>query len=144
MVVPFNASNRQDLAVPSDADLFISRAVVPSPVYPVSDVKSVLCFSRCIDLWTEDCNDDVNMELGWTHAQVAQLILDAVTSGRLISSEWCKQDPDGPCAPCDAYEVIRGVGKKMKKYYVKFAIDRSGMKLLVISCHKSKPKGKTS
>lgn len=139
-MVPFNASNRQDLVLPSEKDLSRSRLVKPSPVYAARDVETVLSFSHSIVLWTEKCNDDVNMVLGWTHADVAQLVREAVSSGRLISSEWCEQKPDGPCAPCDAYEVTRTAGKKMTKYYVKFAIARTGMALLVISCHKSLPK----
>lgn len=139
-MVLFNASNRQDLVLPSEKDPSRSRLVKPSPVYAAHDVETVLSFSHSIVLWTEKCNDDVNMVLGWSHAEVAQLILEAVRSGRLISSEWCEQKPDGPCAPCDAYEVIRIVRNKLTKYYVKFAIARTGMALLVISCHKSLPK----
>lgn len=69
-------------------------------------------------------------------AQVAQLIHEAISTGRFIGSEWCEQEPVGPIAPCDAYEVTRSKGKH-KKLYVKFAISRRGMTVLTISCHPS-------
>lgn len=136
-MVRFNASNRQDLQVPSDLEAAGARAVTPSPLYSAHDVCTVLDFGQSVKLWTKDANQDVFWTLGWDLAKVAEVIREAVKGGRLISSEWCEQKPDGPCAPCDAYEVVRS--KSPKKVYVKFAIARSGMEVLVISCHKSNP-----
>lgn len=140
MVVRFNASIRQDLTIPMAEALAKSRTVAsPDPLYGAHEVETVLkSFKPSVELWTTDCQEDVYWKLGWSHEEVQVLIAEAVRSGRLISSEWCEQKPDGPLAPCDAYEVLRPKGSP-KKLYVKFAIARNGMKLLVVSCHKSEP-----
>jgi hypothetical protein len=129
--------------VPENLDGDDARSIAESPLYRREDVLSVLRdFKPSVMLWTDDCNDDVHFKLGWTdHGKVVRLIKDAVNGGRRLGSEWCEQKPDGPCAPCDAYEVVREK-QKPKKMYVKFAIAQSGMQVLLISCHKSEPKKK--
>jgi hypothetical protein len=71
---------------------------------------------------------------------VADLLLRLDTSGRYIDSEWC-ENGKGAWAACDAYEVSRddvipATGKRSRiRYYVKFAIGKTGNILLVASCH---------
>jgi hypothetical protein len=138
-VVRFNTSIRQDLAVPEDLDVPGARAIGTSPLYSAHEVTTVLdSFNPSVVLWTETCNKDVFIELGWDLSQVAAAVREAVAGGRLIASEWCDQKPDGPCAPCDAYEIVRA--SVPRKLYVKFAIAKTGMSLLIASCHKSRPK----
>jgi hypothetical protein len=139
-VVRFNTSIRQELAVPDNLDPPGARTIASGPLYSAHEVSTVLdSFNPSVVLWTEDCNKDVFLELGWDLAQVAALVREAVVGGRRIASEWCEQKPDGPCAPCDSYEVIRPSGKP-KKMYVKFAIAKTGMSILVVSCHEARPK----
>ena len=140
IVVLFNTSIRQDLAAPEDFDAPGARLVGPSPLYRAHEVLTVLdSFNPSVIVWTEQCKTDVFLELGWDLAKVAALIREAIAGGRLIGSEWCEQKPDGPCAPCDAYEVVRTSGNP-RKLYVKFAISKTGMTILVASCHKSRLK----
>lgn len=137
MVVRFNVSHRQDLAVPADLSSPGARVVPAGPLYNANDVLTVLRFGQSVVLWTAKANQDVHWELGWDLADVAKVVREAVTGGRLISSEWCEQKPSGPYAPCDAYEVTRVDEPKL--IYVKFAIAKTGMALLVVSCHTSNP-----
>lgn len=139
-MVLFNASLRQDIEVPANMEVLGARTLAGGPLYTAHEVRTVLdSFKPSVLLWTENCNKDVHFELGWTLDQVEALVRDAVVGGRFIASEWCEQKPDGPCAACDSYEVIRTIGSP-KKVYVKFAISKPGMTILVISCHKSRPK----
>ncbi|MYA66563.1 MAG: hypothetical protein F4X09_04575 [Gammaproteobacteria bacterium] len=67
----------------------------------------------------------------------------AVSNGQFRGAEWCVQRDEGPWAACDAYTVIRQewIAKAQKEmpfeYYVKFAIARTGSKVLLASCHLS-------
>jgi hypothetical protein len=103
------------------------------------DLQLVLWTRRCIqtvrDLY-EGVRDDYDSDL----AMVADLLVRLGTSGRYLDSEWC-ENGKGALAACDAYEVFRddmipATGKTIRtRYFVKFAIGRTGKILLMVSCH---------
>lgn len=114
------------------------------PLYPPDEVLDLLDRRSigAITLWTNDCQKDVqNLELD--HDGVIKLIRNALRSGRFLNSQWCQQKPGGPWAACDAYTVtqaewIEAAFKSLDiQYYVKFALNKSGKLLLVVSCHTS-------
>ena len=136
-MVPFNVSFRQDLVPPQNFDAPGARSIANGPLYSAHETETVLrMFVPSVIVWTEDCKDDV-VNLGWGIEQVQAAISGAISSGRYIGSEWCMQRPNGPCIAADAYELIR-TGKP-KKLYIKFAIAKTGMAVLVASCHPSMP-----
>lgn len=90
--------------------------------------------------WTEKCIKDLQKwELDAD--DLVELLHIAVTKGRYRNSEWCVQNPQGPWAACDAYDLTRSeyiehARKEMEiEYYLKFAISRNGDLMLVVSCH---------
>ncbi|MYL28156.1 MULTISPECIES: hypothetical protein [Halomonadaceae] len=115
------------------------------PLYPVDEVCQLLDSKgeNGVVLWTRDCLRDAQND-GLDCALVADLLRTAVKHGRYKNSQWCEQKPDGPWAACDAYTVIcrewiENAGKEMDfEYYLKFAINKHGKCLLVVSCHTSR------
>jgi len=114
------------------------------PLYPREDVLGVLNDGGVDTIihWTQKCIDDQQRhELGPEDA--LRLIEKALKSGRFLNSSWCKQNPKGPWAACDAYSVIertwvQNAHKEMDfEFYLKFAIAESGAVLLLVSCHPS-------
>jgi hypothetical protein len=65
----------------------------------------------------------------------------ALNKGFYTGSEWCKAQPTGPWAACDAYtlsrdEWIEATHSYMHiDYYLKFAISKTGTLLLSASNH---------
>lgn len=115
------------------------------PLYPAEDVLAVLDArgNDAIRAWTRQCTRDLQ-RLELDHDGLQKLVRLAVTSGRFIGAMWCVQQPQGPWAACDAYQVSRfeTVGRAQQEirmdYYVKFAINSNGALLLVVSCHISR------
>ena len=115
-----------------------------APLYPVDEVLRLLGErgSEGVTYWTRDCVRDVR-NLVLDPEDVVDLIKHAVNAGRFLNAQWCQQKPEGPWAACDAYSVVRRewIPAAFKdfdiKYYVKFALSRSGKVLLLISCHVS-------
>lgn len=114
------------------------------PLYAEEEVLRLLDQQgvEAFTLWTNDCQKDVqNLELD--HEGVMELIRSALINGKFINAQWCQQKPGGPWAACDAYSVTRSewieaAFKSMDiQYYVKFALNKSGKLLLVVSCHTS-------
>jgi hypothetical protein len=120
--------------------------IVEGPLYSLEEVKTLASGCQLV-LWTRRCiqtvrdlyegvRDDYDSDL----AMVADLLLRLDSSGRYIDSEWCDNGM-GSLAACDAYEVCRDdviptTGKTSRtRYFVKFAIGKSGQILLVVSCH---------
>lgn len=91
---------------------------------------------------TNDADYDVHVQ-ELDGDDLAGLIGEAVRCGRFLGAEWCVQKPDGPWVACDAYslrrhEWIEAAGKEMlAEYYIKFAIGKTGLLLLLASCHLS-------
>lgn len=120
--------------------------IAKGPLYGLEEVKAlasdlqlVLWTRRCIqtvrDLY-EGVRDDYDSDL----AMVADLLVRLGINGRYLDSEWC-DNGKGALAACDAYEVCRddmipATGKTIRsRYFVKFAISKTGRILLVVSCH---------
>ncbi len=120
--------------------------IAGGPLYGLDEVKTlaerlevVLVTRRCMqsvrDLY-EGVRDDYESDL----AMVADLLLRLDVSGRYIDSEWC-ENGSGALVACDAYEVCRddmihGTTRVIRtRYFVKFAIGKTGQILLVVSCH---------
>lgn len=118
-----------------------AREVSGGPQYSVNEVLALLGSDTIkVLVWTKDCGKDI-AKLDLDMPEVASLVADAVLNGKFHCSEWCAQKPDGPWAICDAYilrrsEWSRAAKKNMAcEYYVKFAINKSGSILLLVSCH---------
>ena len=118
-----------------------NRKIAAGPLYPEEDVLSLLnSDAESIIAWTQKCISDVQK---WSldDSDLHELVKLAVTGGRFMGSEWCKQKPGGPWAACDAYVVIRSEWVQTARremdieYYIKFAVGKTGAILLLISCH---------
>lgn len=121
-----------------------ARAIPGGPLYPKNEVLALLDrLGTCgVSLWTRKCTEDIQ-KLALDLDEVVEIVSEALRCGRYISSEWCEQQPTGPWAACDAYELKRRercpVAKKELEYiyYIKFAIGMAGKILLLVSCHLS-------
>jgi len=122
----------------SDTD----RKITNGPLYPASDVLELLANpgAQSIKTWTNKCTRDVQ-KLNFDENELSNLLKLALISGRFIGAEWCTQKPNGPWAACDAYSVHRDeripTSEKIMniKYYMKFAISKTGNILFLVSCH---------
>jgi len=115
------------------------RKVPNGPKYLKADVLSLLG-TLAIKIWTVKCGSDIVL-LGLELSEVADLVTEAISNGKFKGSVWCSQNPNGPDAICDAYVLIRSEWNNSAKkyikceYYIKFAINKGGNSLLLISCH---------
>lgn len=127
---------------PPASEQNIDRAKIKTsgPLYPANDVLALLDKDR-LTLWTRKCQSDVTYKLELDIPQVANLVRNAVANGKYIDSEWCIQNPSGPIAACDAYQLNttyfnEATGKYLPcEYFVKFAISETDKLLLLVSCH---------
>jgi hypothetical protein len=120
--------------------------IAAGPLYDLAQVQA-LAEAMQLTLWTRKCiqnvrdlyetvRDEYSSEL----AMVADLLQRLGSSGRYQDSEWCDNGKNG-LAACDSYEVrrsdaIAATGRRQEtRYYVKFAIGKTGQLLLVVSCH---------
>jgi hypothetical protein len=115
------------------------KIVIAQPLYPAADVLALVARGVVANrLFTTDCATDV-ARMEWNLRDVLELVQEAIEDGTYKGSEWCKHGSKGPIAACDAYSVRRRVkiefAFKTIKYYVKFAISKSGTLLLIFSCH---------
>jgi len=121
-----------------------SRVHIDSgPLYDNSTVLALLDKGdEHTKLWTKKCIQDVQ-RLEFAIEDVRALLKQALLNGRYVNSEWCMQNSTGPWAACDSYslarmEWIENAGKELPcNYYVKFAINKAGKLLLLVSCHLS-------
>lgn len=116
------------------------------PLYPRDEVKA-LANPAQLKLVTRKCIQDVRNlyegvrdEYDSDLAMAADLLLRLDTAGRYVDSEWCDNGKGG-LAACDAYEVRRAdlipaTGERRQvRYFVKFAVGKTGQLLLMVSCH---------
>ena len=125
------------------------RKIFGGPLYKAGDVLKLLDSEPpAIETWTQSCQWDLRK---WEvkKREACELVKAAVKSlDQFHDSEWCLQEADGSWAACDAYLVPRpGWIPHVPtdddiKFYVKFAIERMGERLLLVSCHPSKTGGK--
>ncbi|MFZ2124929.1 MAG: hypothetical protein WA012_05550 [Rhodoferax sp.] len=115
------------------------RDIPSGPLYPTFEIKS-LAESINVRPWSNGAVKDAQK---WclSNEDIADLIKLAVTKGIYGGSEWCKAQPAGPWAACDAYTVsrpdwIEATHKyTLTDYYLKFAISKTGTLLLSASNH---------
>lgn len=119
-----------------------SRKIDVGPLYLIDEILTA-CESTNVRILTKKAIRDVQ-NLSLCDEQVTQLIQRAVQGGRYKNSEWCelgRTDTTVSWAACDAYtlkldEWNEAAGKFFPtEYYLKFAIGKTGLMLLVVSCH---------
>lgn len=116
------------------------RKIAGGPLYPADEVLALLANGEgTVTPWPGCAKDMQKWSLDTRDA--LELIGLAVRHGKFIASEWCEHGLKGPWAACDAYRVFRHEEIKYKKmlieYYIKFAIAKSGILILLISFHPS-------
>lgn len=119
-----------------------SRNIDVGPLYLMDEILTA-CESVNVRVLTKKAIRDVQ-NLSLCDEELAQLIQRAVQGGRYKNSEWCelgRTDTTVSWAACDAYtlkedEWSEAAGKSFSiEYYLKFAIGKTGLMLLVVSCH---------
>ena len=74
---------------------------------------------------------------------VADLLTEALTHGQYLDSEWCLLGSNNCWAACDSYTVVRSEFVQHShaavsvKYFIKFAVGKTGKVLLLVSSHLS-------
>ncbi len=120
------------------------KKIAGGPLYPSSEVMALLedGEGKHISPWTRKCIADIQSRC-IANDDLCGLLLEAITKGTYLDSEWCEQKTDGPWAACDSYRLTRRewidvVSKNMDiGYFFKFAIGKTGKILLLVSCHPS-------
>lgn len=112
--------------------------IIGGPLYDLAKVKLIAKDGSGLVLWTRDCQLNVR-ELGWDPDDVAVLVA-RLTAANYIDSERCANGR-GAWAACDAYSVgvlewVPTARKELRiEYFVKFAINKLGSLVLMVSCH---------
>lgn len=125
----------------SDADLKISDG----PLYDKESVLKILndLGADSINVVTKRANRhiqkyDLDIDDG-----VMNLLKLALASGKFLNSQWCEHGKGNTWSACDSYSVV---GIKWNPYmhkdletrwYIKFAIGKTGKLILIVSCHTS-------
>lgn len=112
------------------------------PGGPVYDLQAVQAVARkCFVLWTRKCTRDVR-SLALDDEDICGLI-DQLTAAHYRDSEWCCNGKQWVAA-CDSYVVVKEVYSDVahkfldEEYFLKFAINKKGQMLLIVSCHLSR------
>jgi hypothetical protein len=116
------------------------------PLYTLQALESALeAGEGSLELWTRECVKDVRDRLDLDMSDLLTLFrVISAGNATYLKSEWCIQKINGPWAACDSYSIkreewIKHANKYMNiEYYIKFAINKSGKLLLIVSCHISK------
>ncbi|WP_341936548.1 hypothetical protein [Marinimicrobium sp. C2-29] len=139
---PINISAYSEPAPDHLQEYGADRGIAGGPLYDPARVLELLQDDgRSIQPWTRKCVKDMRDKLCLDHEGVAELVREAVTRGRYLNSQWCRGNKDHIWAACDAYVLCRGeymvyAHKFMEiEYYLKFAINKSGKFLLLVSSH---------
>ena len=117
------------------------RDIKNGPLYDKDQILQLL-EEKNITLWTSKCVIDLQY---WEIdlEDVPELIRTGLDKGTFLGSQWCEQKKNGPWAACDAYRISRLEWSEVAhkeisvEYYIKFAINKTGKLLLVVSCHLS-------
>jgi len=118
------------------------REIKGGPLYDRGHVLELLDKEKNIQAWTRKCRDDLQ-NWGLDPEDIVELISMSLSEGNFLGSQWCEQEENGPWAACDAYSIFRlewseAAHRKIStEYYVKFAINKTGKLLLIVSCHPS-------
>ena len=121
-----------------------ARKIAGGPLYKTGEVLELLTDveGKPVIAWTRKCVEDA-ISLRFDQEDLRELLRLAIHAGRFRGTEWCIQRDGGPWAACDAYSVTRQewIARARKEltieYFLKFAISRSGKKILLASCHLS-------
>lgn len=118
------------------------RKIQGGPLYDKDQILPLLTEEENIIAWTSKCRDDLQ-KWRFDMADVAELISICLDKGEFMDSEWCEQGESGLWAACDAYKVFRLEWSDIAhkgisfEYYIKFAINKTGKLVLMVSCHPS-------
>lgn len=120
------------------------RKIKGGPLYPKAELLACLAAHGAggIISWTRNAREQLQ-QLDLDEEALLALVRNAITSGAYHGSEWCEQAPGGPWSACDAYqftynEWFPALHKhQLCEYYLKLALGKSGVQLLLISCHPS-------
>jgi hypothetical protein len=125
----------------SDGDLKISDG----PLYDKESVMKILheLGADSINVVTRRANShirkyDLDIDDG-----VLKLLKLALKSGDYLNSQWCEHGKGNTWSACDAYSVMESKWNEYMydyletKWYIKFAIGKTGKLILIVSCHSS-------
>lgn len=135
-MVNFRVVSEYSLSPPCEAGRL---KIGNGPLYDLARIQTLVEDETQLLAWTPKCRKDVHKFFSGDLAEVADL-LQLLSTRDYRDSEWC-EDGKGNIAACDAYTVRRmeevtATGKRaMCTYFLKFAIAKSGVLVLVVSCH---------
>jgi hypothetical protein len=120
------------------------RKIKGGPLYATEDLLTLLAEqgSAGVIAWTRNARAELQ-RLNLDDEALLELIRAAITEGKYHGSEWCEQSPGGAWSACDAYQFMYrewfpAADKHIFcEYYLKLALGKSGVHLLLISCHPS-------
>jgi hypothetical protein len=116
------------------------RRIAGGPLYPAEAIRGVLARgASAIFPVTDKCSADMQ-RYSIDAADIIEIIEAALANGRFRRSEWCRCR-GGAWAACDGYSVKlrqqapNSYAEIWFDYYLKFAIGRTGVLILIVSCH---------
>lgn len=130
--------SKYDVDPPADPEAG-NRRISAGPLYSQHEVMGACNDCRLLTRKSKNNAADLGLE----KSDVIDLIKMAVTNGRYLNSEWCATGSNNCIAACDAYKVAyRVYNKETDRYmnwdcYLKFAVNKNGQLLLVVSVHSS-------
>ncbi len=120
-------------------DEFGRFKIAGGPLYGLERIQALLEDESKLVALTQKCRNDVHKYFSGDLAEVVDL-MQRLNPSDYRDSEWCESGK-GSIAACDAYTVRRteevpATGKRATfEYFLKFAIGKSGVLVLVVSCH---------
>lgn len=125
----------------SDGDLKISDG----PLYSKESVMKILTDlgADSINVATRRANRHIKKHDLDIDDGVLKLLIYALKSGKYLNSQWCEHGKGNTWSACDSYSVVEKkwndymYGYLETKWYIKFAIGKSGKLILIVSCHSS-------
>lgn len=116
-----------------------TRKISGGPLYELTKVKELATAQYGVLLVTRKCQDNAT-QLGLEPADVGQLI-EKLGASDYRDSEWCETGK--AWLGCDAYVLKQSAYNAAARkdypyeYFLKFAIGKNGLVVMVISCHLS-------
>lgn len=125
----------------SDGDLKISDG----PLYCKESIMKILndLGADSINLATKKAIRDIKKHDLDVDDGVLKLLILALKTGKYLNSQWCELSRRGTWSACDGYSVVESkwnqyMYKNLEtKWYIKFAIGKTGKLILIVSCHSS-------
>lgn len=117
-----------------------NRHIAHGPLYATAEVSKIISDADTVRFWTRKCKNDLETN-ALDQEQVQDLLRTAMANGTYRGSSWCLNSPGGVWAACDEYTVSRKEYHRILRrdaefeYYMKFAISKSGVVILLVSCH---------